>query len=115
LNKNNKTYYLAIKNGILSSQGIKVFCLENGKLNDTVKIIKTTSGLKNEINFGFDFFSVVDRPERPLKLIKYDSIKKVIYIPIVRGDGKVTKKYILYKFTGEYFERVRNTNLDTAN
>lgn len=110
LKKNNKAYYLAIKNGIFSSrdasEGIKVFCLEDGKLNDTVRVIKTTSGLQNEIDFGFDFFSVVDRPERPLKLIKYDSIKKIIYIPVVLEDGKVTKKYIRYKFTGEYFEKI---------
>ena len=107
LNANNKVYYLAINNGIYSTkdagQAIKVFCIDNDKLNDTVHLIKTGSGLQNEINVDFNFFSVVDRKERPVKLIKYDASKKIIYIPIVSEDGKVTDKFIRYQFNGKYF------------
>lgn len=111
LKANNKTYYLGINNGIYStkdaSQSIKLFCIENDKLNDNVKLIKTKKGLVNSINVYFDFFSVVDRPERPLRLIKYDEKNMIIYIPIVLENGKVTNRFILYKFTGKYFEHIK--------
>ena len=110
LKADNKTYYLGISNSIFSSkdisQTIKVFTIENNTLNDTVKIIKTKNSFINSISVNFDFFSVVDRPERPVKLIKYDADKKIIYIPIVYSDGKVTDRFILYQFTGKYFEHI---------
>jgi len=108
LKTDKKTYYLVIKNGIYSSkdasQTIQIFTIENNSLIDSVQLIKTKSEFVNSIEVSFDFFSVVDRPERPLQLIKYDKEKKVISIPIVNKKGKVTKKFILYKFNGEYFE-----------
>jgi hypothetical protein len=111
LKTNNKTYYLVIKNGSYSSndasQSIQVFTIENDKLIDSVKLIKTKNGFTNAIDVSFDFFSVVDRPERPLKLIKYDNEKKIIYIPIVYDNGKVTDRYILYQYNGEYFEPIK--------
>jgi hypothetical protein len=61
--------------------------------------------LKNTLGFGFDFFSVVDRPDRPVQLIKYDGVKKTLTIPVVLEDGKVTGRTIVYQFTGQYFER----------
>ena len=63
--------------------------------------------MTNIINVSFDFFSVVDRPERPVKLIKYDNTKKIIYIPVVYEDGKVTDKFIHYKFNGKFFEKIK--------
>jgi hypothetical protein len=57
------------------------------------------------LGFSFDFFSVVDRAERPVKLIDYNAIEKTISIPVVWENGKVTSKLIVYKFTGEYFEK----------
>ena len=108
---NHKTYYLAINNGIGSTrdavQSIQIFTIENDSLNDTIKLIKTKNGFVNSIDVDFNFFSVVDRPERPLKLIKYDSERKIIYVPIVYEDGKVTDRFILYKFTGKYFEHIK--------
>jgi hypothetical protein len=111
LNANEKTYYLAINNGIYSTkdagQSLQVFTIENGELNEFVKLIKTAEGMTNIINVSFDFFSVVDRPERPVKLIKYDKTKKIIYIPVVYEDGKVTDKFIRYKFNGKIFEKIK--------
>ncbi|MBA0883500.1 hypothetical protein [Flavobacterium undicola] len=105
-----KTYYLVIKNGSYSSkdasQSIQIYTIEDNNLIDSVKLIKTQSGLTNTIDISFDFFSVVDRPERPLELIKYDKENRIIYIPIVYENGKVTDRFILYKFNGEYFEHI---------
>lgn len=103
------TYYLAIYNGIYStkdaSQGVRAFTIKNGRLIDAN--IFMTKRLRSTINCYFDFFSVVDRPERPLKLIKYDGKTKTLYIPIVHEDGQVTSKFITYRFNGKYFERVK--------
>jgi hypothetical protein len=106
--KNKKhTFYLCVYNGIYSSkdasQSIKILEIENDNLKD-VKLIKTENGLANSIDLYFDFFSVVDRPERPLKLIKYDNEKKQIYIPILTEKEEVTNRFQIYKFNGEYFE-----------
>ncbi|WP_367769391.1 hypothetical protein AB3G33_11130 [Flavobacterium sp. WC2421] len=110
LKSNTKTYYLAVYNGIYStkdcSQSIQIFTIENDTLNNNVKLIKTKKGLVSSIDVYFDFFSVAERPERPLRLIKYDKEKKIIYIPIVVEDGKVTNRYILYQFNGKYFEHI---------
>jgi hypothetical protein len=109
LKNNNKTYYLAIANGIYStkdaSQSIKIFDIENDHIHN-VKLIKTPAHYTNEIEVYFDFFSVADRSdERPIRVIKYDSATQNIYIPVVTDDEKVTNKFIVYKFNGNYFEK----------
>lgn len=105
-----KTYYLAVSNAGFSSkdkaQSIEVFSIEDVQLKQ-VKLIKTQSGLTDRINIEYDFFTVVNRPERPLELIKYDKTKKIIYIAVVHEDGKVTDKFIQYKFNGKYFEKYK--------
>lgn len=108
VNISDKPYYLAVTNAILSTkdamQSISVYSIEGNKLVDTVKLFKTKTKRLNSINVEFDFFSVVDRPERPLELITYDDRQKIIYIPAVDDKGQVTKKNILYQLKGRYFE-----------
>jgi hypothetical protein len=108
----NKTYYLGIYRSIYSSKdagtGIKVFAIQDGVLNDDVKIIKTQSGLRSKISYSYDFFSVVDIPFEKRPTITFDATEKTISIPLVAADGKVTSKYITYKFMGQYFEKVKN-------
>jgi hypothetical protein len=108
----NGKVYLARFSSILSNkdayQSINLFNIEGNSLNDKIKIIKTKSGLTNTLGFGYDFFSVVNRKERPVKLILYDKETKTIKIPVVIEDkdfksGKVTGKFINYKFDGAYF------------
>jgi len=108
----NKTYYLGVYGGIYSTKdvgsGIKVFAITNGKLDDNVKLIKTQSGLKNKIYYDYDFLSVVDIAFDARPKITFDKASQTIHIPLVNGNGKVTRQYIIYKFTGQYFERVKN-------
>jgi len=105
-----KIYYLGIGNAIYSTKdaakSIKVFTIENSSINDSVKLFKTRKELLNEIDVNFDFFSVVDHPERPVKLIKYDAAKKIVYIPVVEEKGWVTDRFIRYQFKGRYFEHI---------
>lgn len=103
-----KVYYLTISNGIYStkdaSQSISVFTIQNSKLIDTVKLFKTKTKQLSRINVEFDFFSVVDRPERPLELITYDDKQKIIYVPVVGDKERVTNKNIKYQLKDKYFE-----------
>lgn len=108
VNINNKPYYLAVTNATYSSkdsrQSISCYSIEGNKLTDTVKLFRTKTKKLNTINVAFDFFSVVDRPERPLELITYDDKLNIIYIPVVDDKDQVTKKNILYQLKDGYFE-----------
>lgn len=105
---NNQPYYLAVTNGIYSTkdsrQSISVFSVKGNQLNTSVRLFKTKTQQLNTIDVDFDFFSVVDRPERPLKLITYNEDRKIIRIPVVNDQGKVTKRTILYQLKGQSFE-----------
>jgi len=107
-NLNNKKYYLVISNGIFStkdvSQAIQAYRIENGKLIDSDKIFKTKKEILNRIESSFDFFSVVDRPERPLELITLDDKTNSVSIPLVNEKGEVSSKRLVYQKKGNYFE-----------
>jgi hypothetical protein len=104
-----KTYYLAAYSTIASAKdagnGIQAFSVENGKLNQDVKIIKTRSGMHSSLGCGYNFFYVVNEKARPS--VYFDAATKSIYVPLVDGNGKVTSKFITYKFTGKYFEKIK--------
>lgn len=106
----NKTYYLGVYKGIFSSkdvgEGIQVFSIENGRLNADVKLIKTSSGLHSKLYYSYDFFSVVHWKDRPA--ITFDADTQTINLPLVDGKGNMTRKFITYKFTGKYFEKVKS-------
>ena len=93
------------------SQSANLYKITGNKLVDEVKLIKTKSGLTDSLSFSYDFFSVVDREERPVRLILYDKNTKRLKIPIVINDkefptGRVTNKFITYGFNGTYFVKV---------
>ena len=107
----NKTYYLGITGVIESSRyagtGIKVFAIEGNKLNTNVKLLKTGSGLKNEISYEYDFGSIAHIPYGKRPTITFDDATQTFRMPLVDTKGNVTKKFITYKFTGQYFEKVK--------
>lgn len=107
--------YLAVSTSIgstkLNAQSIEAFTIDGDKLVDKANVIKTGSGLTNSVGFGYDFFSVVDRPERPVRLVTWNAVEKSFRFPIVieddkNPDGRVTNKFITYKFNGKYFVKV---------
>jgi hypothetical protein len=103
------TYYLAITVEIGSSKdlekGIQVFSIENGKLNADTKIIKTKSGLHSKITYDYDLSRTSEKVKSE---IHFDPNNLSIYVPVVLESGRLTTNYIAYKFTGQYFERVKN-------
>lgn len=106
---NNKIYYLSVYQTIGSTrnrgQGIRVFTIENGKLNEDVKIIKTRNGLHNGITIDYEFSSIMHWKVWPI--IHFDEASKIIFIPLVGADNKMRHSYITYKFTGIYFEKMK--------
>lgn len=104
-----KTYYIAVSHGIFSTadagQSLDAFTIEQNELRP-VELFNTKGKMSTSISFEFDFFSVVERLERPLKLIKYDEQKKIISIPVIAKDGAVTELFTRYRFNGKYFGEV---------
>ena len=116
IDTNNGKVYLVCTTAILSTsdayQSVKLFKIENDSLNDQVRLIKTQTSVKNSLGFEYDFFSVVDREERPVKLIHYDKAAKAIKMPVVLKDekfryGRVTDKFIVYKYNGQHFVKTK--------
>ena len=107
---NNRTYYLTLSHTVYSSsvygETVRFFRIENNALNDSVKLIKTESGLSNEIEISLDFDSFIKRH----LWIKYKPRIKTLYIPIVVENEKSKSRYRKYKFNGEYFEEQLNAN-----
>lgn len=91
---------------------IKIFSIENGKLNSNTKLIKTSGGIKNELGYELEF-TVSSNRENPSVLsffntldIQYNSKNKIINIPLILDDSKITDKRIRYQFKGKYFEKL---------
>jgi hypothetical protein len=107
--------YLVVNTAIGSTQdryeGVGLFRIDGNNLNDNVKLFKTKAGLTNSISISYNFFSVVDRKERPVELILFDKKTNVLKIPVVIEskkfmNGEVTDKFIKYKFNGTYFVKI---------
>jgi hypothetical protein len=91
-------------------QSANLFRIEGNELKDKIKLIRTNSGMTDTLSFEYNFFSVVDRKKRPIKLIRFDKKTDTLKIPVVVNtkefpNGKVTNRFIGYKFNGTYFEK----------
>ncbi len=107
----NKKYYLTQNKAILSSgmsyHNIKIFSIDNGKLNDKAQLIKTQSGIKNQLGYEVDLTASANRNYEGRDYeMKYDSKNKIISIPVIQADSKITAKKIRYQFKGKYFEKI---------
>jgi hypothetical protein len=106
---NDRTYYLSVYIVVGSTKilgdGLQIFAVENGKLNEDVKLIKTPSGMHSKLNYDYDdsFENWKAEPE-----ISFDEVTKTIKLPLIALNGKSTHRYITYKFNGQYFEKVKN-------
>jgi hypothetical protein len=92
-------------------QSANLMKIKENNIED-VKLIKTKQGLTNSLGFEYNFFSVVDREERPIRLIQFDKKTNTLSIPVVVSDeknllGTVTDRVIKYRFNGKYFVKVK--------
>ncbi len=104
--------YLANSNfiaqGTIHGQSIEGVRINGDKLDVKAKVIRTASGLTNTIDFVYDPSSLGNRSER---LFSFDAAKQQFTFPIVVEDktfenGRVTNRFITYRFNGEYFVKV---------
>jgi hypothetical protein len=91
---------------VAQSQNILI---DSAALHDNAKLIKTRSGIRNELQYDIDFSSSANA-DNPLRReeawIRYDAKRKIIAIPVIDENGRLTAKKIRYHFTGKYFEKM---------
>jgi len=105
---NGKTIYLinyVMPIGINCYEGITVCTVENEHLNTDVKIIKTKSGLHNHLSCYFE--GSTNNGEDVNTQITFDPKNNTIKLPLINENNQPTKYSITYKFTGQYFEKVK--------
>ena len=104
-NKKKQTIYFTINNAIYSnsavSQNINAYTISANNLVQA-KAFKTKKKSLFSIDCPYDFFSVVDRPERPVDLIKIKNNN--LYIPLINEKDVVTSKNLIYKWDGNIFK-----------
>lgn len=110
INNGKKTFYLAINKGVLSSaylaQGVRVFSIDYSKLNINAKLIKTKSGLSYRVDISSDLSAEVNKEITEQPKLQYYPKTQILKIPLITSKGKITNKFIIYRFTGSYFERL---------
>lgn len=103
-NKNNESIYLVISNSILSSkysvQHINAYKIGTENLQNAA-VFKTKTNTLDKISVEYDFFSVVDRPERPVELITLEN--NTLKIALVDDKQNVTSKNLIYEWNGNVF------------
>ncbi len=103
-NKNNESIYLVISNSILSSkysvQHINAYKIDSKNLQNAA-VFKTKTNTLDKISVEYDFFSVVDRPERPVELITFEN--NTLKIALVDDKQNVTSKNLIYEWNGDVF------------
>jgi hypothetical protein len=106
---NNKTYYLAPYNSVYSAakagQGLRIFTIEKGTLISNPPLIKSPTGVYSQLHYEFDVSSIADWKSYPG--VYFDKSTKTIRTPLVDYNHKMTHKFITYKFTGRFFEKVK--------
>jgi hypothetical protein len=106
----NKTYYLATCYGIFDlyarSEGIRIFSIDNGKLNKK-DLVKTATRVTNHLFYSYNQH-LTNEDIMSETTIEYDPKEKTITFPVINAEGQQTDNPITYEFTGQYFERVKN-------
>lgn len=112
LRGNGKKYYMAFGQAAYSSMiggvSVKIFSIEHSKLNDTVKLFQREKGRRmNTIEFSYSIGFNYPGDSLPA-FIQYDTLKKLLFLPISTPDDSVTGKYNLYRFNGSLFQFVEH-------
>lgn len=104
-NKENQSIYLVIENGKYSNrdlmQQITAYQIDNNQLIAT-PVFKTPKEQLSSIYVGYDFSSVVDRPERPIEIITLQ--ENTLLVALVTEKGVVTSKNLIYEWNGQFFQ-----------
>jgi len=100
-----KTYYIAQRiafGGLLTEYSLRFMVIENGQVNDNIKLVQTDNTLENELMCG----NVDDLDGKDTFSIDYDKVSGTISMPEVSDKGKIGSKRVVYKFNGKWFVKV---------
>ncbi len=109
---NGRVYYIVAQHNQYSSynyyDAVNAFTIDDGNLNNTVSLFKTETGLHNLIGYEWNATGQYKNADGSYSdnNIEFDEATQSIKIPLVYKGGHVTKKFITYRFTGKYFEKV---------
>jgi hypothetical protein len=100
-----------VASGTLNGQSIRAARIAGERLVLNPKVFRTGRGLADSIGFTYDFSTVMDRPERPVRLFTFNENRNEFKFPVVVEDdetpqGRVTSKFITYRFIGTQFVKV---------
>ena len=99
------TLSLAVGSSAIYYHTAKIFSIKGENLDDKAKLIKTKSGMKNEVGYEIDLH-YTDISEDLMKMYpEYDTHKQIIILPLVDENGRITEKKINYKFNGSLFQK----------
>lgn len=96
-------YFHTTSNDKKSTQALHVMDFERSVFQSRFRKIKTKSGYTHSISISFDYPNLSEIEEQSLKLIKYNTDEQSFKFPIILKNGKVSDKYILYSYDGDYF------------
>lgn len=106
---NGKQYYFPYTqsaSGHVVENAIYNFSVSENRISNEDKIFKVGKDPESSISIGFDFFSVLDHEERPVRLIKFNAETKTFTFPVI--DPQTMKVSLTeteqIKFSGNYFE-----------
>ncbi len=104
-----KQYYLPYTqsaSGNIVENAIYNFNVSENGISNEDKIFKVGENPESYLSIGFDFFSVLDHEERPVRLIKFDHETNTFTLPVI--DPQTLKVSLTeteqLKFKGKYFE-----------
>jgi hypothetical protein len=69
-------------------------------------MIKTPTAVLSRLYYEYNLLSIVDWEKFPS--IYFNKAAQTIQTPLVDYSGKMTHKFITYKFTGRFFEKVKS-------
>jgi hypothetical protein len=109
-NVNGHSYYLTIFETSSSKtviiQGLQVMDIIDNILNDNVPIIK--DGDRNTSMLITAYNKSAKHDINPPPSIRFDDSTNTISVPTTNSKFEINGKFITYKFTGQYFEKVSN-------
>jgi hypothetical protein len=91
------------------NDAVKAFSIVNGKLNDETRVFKTKNGMQYSISYDWKATGSIITKEgyRTDNDIEFVDSTRTVKIPVVLENDSVTTRFIKYRFTGKYFEKVK--------
>lgn len=99
-----------IGDGMTHGQSIEIFGVSGDGLGSP-KFIRTTKGLTNMVSFSYSPFTIKDRVDED-GLVTFATDGRWFRFPVVINDkdsgaGRITNRFITYRFNGTHFVKVR--------